>query len=82
VLGQRQEVPPDPVTMRAIARATGGSTFSARDERGLENIYNSLGRSIGRQGQRREIASWFAAGAALLLLGAVALGRVWGSALH
>ena len=81
VLGQRQEVPPDPVTMRAIARATGGSTFAARDDRGLQNIYSSLGRSVGRQSQRREIASWFAAGAALLLLGAVGLGRAWGSAL-
>jgi Ca-activated chloride channel family protein len=81
VLGQRQEVPPDPVTMRAIARATGGRTFAARDERGLQNIYSSLGRSIGRQSQRREITSWFAAGAALLLVGAVGLGRAWGSAI-
>jgi len=81
VLGQRQEVPPDPVTMRAIAHATGGITFAARDDRGLQNIYGSLGRSFGRQTQRREIGSWFAAGAALLLLGAVGLGRAWGSVL-
>ena len=81
VLGQRQEVPPDPVTMRAIARATGGSTFAARDDRRLENIYSSLSNSVGRQSQRREIASWFAAGAALLLLGAIGLGRAWGSAI-
>ena len=81
VLGQRQEVPPDPATMRAIARATGGSMFAARDSRGLQDIYNSLGRSVGQQSQRREITSWFAAGAALVLLGAVGLGRAWGSAL-
>ena len=81
VLGQRQEVPPDPVTMRAIARATGGSTFAARDDRRLQSIYSSLSHSVGRQSQPREIASWFAAGAALLLLGAVGLGRAWGSAL-
>jgi Ca-activated chloride channel family protein len=81
VLGQRQEVPPDPVTMRAIARATGGSTFAARDDRRLQNIYTSLSQSVGRQSQPREIASWFAAGAALLLLGAIGLGRAWGSAL-
>jgi Ca-activated chloride channel family protein len=81
VLGQRQEVPPDPATMRAIARATGGSTFAARDDRRLENIYSSLSHSVGRQSQRREIASWFAAGAALLLLGAVGLGPAWGSAI-
>jgi hypothetical protein len=48
----------------------------------LQNIYSSIGRSVGRQSQRREITSWFAAGAALLLLGAVGLGRAWGSALH
>jgi Ca-activated chloride channel homolog len=81
VLGQRQEVPPDPVTMRAIARATGGSTFAAHDDRRLQSIYSSLSRSVGRQSQPREIASWFAAVAALLLLGAVGLGRAWGSAL-
>lgn len=82
VLGQRQEVPPDPVTMRAIARATGGSTFAASNERGLQNIYSSLGQSVGRQTQPRQIASWLAAASALFLLGAVALGRVWGSALQ
>jgi Ca-activated chloride channel family protein len=81
VLGQRQEVPPDPATMRAIAHATGGITFAAQDDRGLQKIYSSLGRSVGRQTQQREIGSWFAAGAALLLLGALGLGRAWGSVL-
>ncbi len=81
VLGQRYSVPPDPATMQAIAHATGGSTFAARDDRRLQSIYTSLGRSVGRQTERREIASWLAAAAALLLLGAVGLGRAWGSAL-
>ena len=67
--------------MRAIARATGGSTFAAHDDRRLQNIYTSLSHSVGQQSQRREIASWFAAGAGLLLLAAVGLGRAWGSAL-
>jgi Ca-activated chloride channel homolog len=82
LLGQRYSVPPDPATMRAIAHATGGQTFAARDDRKLESIYNSLGGSVGHHSERREIASWFAAAAALLLLGAVGLGRAWGPALH
>jgi Ca-activated chloride channel family protein len=82
VLGERDPVPPDPAMMKAIARATGGRTFVAHDTRKLESIYSSLSRSVGHRSERREISSWFAAGAALLLLGAVGLGRAWGSALQ
>jgi Ca-activated chloride channel family protein len=69
-------VPPDPATMRLIANATGGSTYTARSAERLSNIYKSLGSSIGRRGTNREITSWFAAAAALFLLGAVGTGRL------
>jgi Ca-activated chloride channel family protein len=69
-------VPPDPTTMRLIANATGGSTYSARSAERLSNIYKSLGSSIGRKTQSREITSWFAAAAAVFLLGAVGTGRL------
>jgi Ca-activated chloride channel homolog len=68
-------VPPDPQTMRAIARATGGKTFTAQSSTKLSNVYRALGSSIGRRTELREITSWFAAGAALLLLGALGAGR-------
>jgi Ca-activated chloride channel homolog len=64
-------VPPDPPTMRAIAKATGGKTFTARSADSASHIYKSLGSSIGRQQKNRAIGSWFAAAAAALLIGAV-----------
>jgi Ca-activated chloride channel homolog len=70
-------VPPDPPLMRAIARATGGETSTAADSTQLASFYSSLGRSIGREPRPREITSWFALAAGLLLVGAVALGRLW-----
>src|SRR5690606_27064212 len=36
-------VPPDPETMRAIARETGGETFTADTASKLSNVYRSLG---------------------------------------
>jgi len=70
-------VPPDPPTMRAIARSTGGKTYTAQSSGKLSSVYGSLGSSIGRKTELREITSWFAAGAAVLLVGALALGRAW-----
>ena len=67
-------VPPDPPTMRAIARATGGTTYTARTASSVSHIYKTLGSSIGRQEKNRNIASWFAAAAAVLLVGAVGAG--------
>ena len=69
-------VPPDPATMRLIANATGGTTYSARSAERLSNIYKSLGSSIGRKTELREVTSWFAAAAALFLIGAIGAGRV------
>jgi len=68
-------VPPDPQTMRAIARATGGKSFAAQDSTKLSNVYRTLGSSIGRRTELREITSWFVAGAAVFLLGALGAGR-------
>jgi Ca-activated chloride channel homolog len=69
-------VPPDPATMRLIASVTGGTTYSARSAERLSNIYKSLGSSIGRRTELREITSWFAVAAAVFLLGAVGTGRL------
>ena len=79
--GHYDPVPPDPSLMRAIARATGGRTFTARNAETLSGIYSHLGGTFARKTTTREIGSWFAAAAAVLFLGAVGLGRLWGSAL-
>jgi Ca-activated chloride channel family protein len=79
--GHYDPVPPDPPLMRAIARATGGRTFTARSAEALSGIYSHLGGTVARTTTTRQIGSWFALAAALLLLGALGLGRLWGSAL-
>jgi Ca-activated chloride channel family protein len=70
-------VPPDPPTMRAIARSTGGKTYTAQSSTKLSSIYKTLGSSIGRRTDLREITSWFAAIAAVLLVASLAAGRAW-----
>jgi len=79
--GRYDPVPPDPTLMRAIAHATGGRTFTAQTATALGGIYSHLGGTIARGHRKLALGSWLAAAAAALLLGAVGLGRVWGSAL-
>jgi Ca-activated chloride channel homolog len=79
--GHYDPVPPDPLLMQAIARTTGGRTFTAQSSEALSGIYAHLGGTIARTTSRREITSWFAFAAAALLLGAIGLGRLWGSVL-
>ena len=56
-----------PPPMRAIAKASGGTTAAARDNRQLETFYRRVGSSFGSASRTRDLASWFAAAAALLL---------------
>jgi len=69
-------VPPDPATVRQIAVTTGGKAYTARTANKLVDIYKSLGSSIGHKTELREVTSWFAVAAAVLLLGAVGTGRL------
>ena len=70
-------VPPDPPTMQAIARTTGGKSYTAQSSAKLSSVYSTLGSSIGRRTDLREITSWFVAAAALFLLASLAVGRAW-----
>jgi Ca-activated chloride channel homolog len=70
-------VAPDPPLMKAIARITGGRTATATDARELATFYRRVGTSIGHTTETRDISSWFAAAAAVLLVAAVAFGRAW-----
>ena len=79
--GRYDPVPPDPPLMRAVARETGGRTFTATNAAALAGVYAHLGGTIARRRTTHEIGSWFAAGAAALLVAAAGLGRLWGAAL-
>ena len=76
--GGAQKIPvrPDPATMAAIARDTGGQSFRAETAAKVDNIYKQLGSVVSHHDVHREIGSWFAGAAALLLLGAMAAARV------
>ncbi|HUK45487.1 MAG TPA: VWA domain-containing protein [Gaiellaceae bacterium] len=67
-------VAPDPPLMRAIAKATGGSTATAKDMKELSTFYRRVGKSFGHGTETRDVASWFAVAAAALLVAAVTLG--------
>lgn len=70
-------VPPDPRTLREIARITSGRFFDAEDAEQLESIYETLGTRIGFEREKREVTSAFAAGGLLLLLVGGALRMRW-----
>jgi Ca-activated chloride channel family protein len=74
-------VPPDPATVAMVSRITGGKSFTARTNNQINTVYKDLGSSLGRKTERREISSWFAIAAAVLLVGAVGLSRLWSAPL-
>jgi Ca-activated chloride channel family protein len=77
-----KRVAPDAPLMREIAKATGGTTASAHNSKQLAAFYQRVGSSFGTKMQTRALGSWFAAAAALLLAGAVGLGRVFAGSLE
>jgi len=72
--GQTIPVPPDPDTLRAIAKTTGGEFSEARSTDALKRAYQNLGSRLGRESGESEITWLFVAIAAVLLLLATALG--------
>jgi Ca-activated chloride channel family protein len=65
-------VPPDPETLRAIARTTGGEFSEARTADSLEAAYENLGSRLGRESGQSEVTWLFVAvAAAFLLLGTI-----------
>jgi Ca-activated chloride channel family protein len=65
-------VPPDPETMREIARASGGRFFAVDDADRLNSVYEGLGTRLTTRTEHQEITAWFAGFGALLLLLAMA----------
>ncbi|MGZ4267902.1 MAG: VWA domain-containing protein, partial [Solirubrobacteraceae bacterium] len=57
---ETRRVPPDPSTLRQVARASGGQFFTAADAKGLDAVYKRLGSELGRKRVKHEISSSFA----------------------
>lgn len=74
---QTISVPPDPDTLKEIARITGGRFFAAPDAARLEQIYAGLGTRLSSKPVQQEISAAFAAGALALLLVAGATSLRW-----
>jgi Ca-activated chloride channel family protein len=70
-------VPPDPDTLRAIAKATGGQFVEAKSSKTLNSAYAKLGSRLGRKPQKTEVTYAFLAGAAGLLVAAGLLSGAW-----
>ncbi|HEU0304588.1 MAG TPA: VWA domain-containing protein [Gaiellaceae bacterium] len=70
-------VPPDPETLRQIARETDGEFYEAATGARLNDVYERLGSQIGRYRTERETTDLVAASAAVLLLGAGLLAGLW-----
>jgi Ca-activated chloride channel family protein len=78
---RRFPVRPDPVTLAAIARETDGKTYRAQSASKVQEVYKQLGASIAHKATKREVSSWFAGGAALLLLLSLGSARLTGERL-
>lgn len=74
----RFPVRPDPVTLAAISRVTGGQTYEAKTASKVQNVYKQLGASIATRSTTREISSWFVGIAALLLFASLGAARITG----
>lgn len=68
---------PDPATLRAIARTTGGRFFHARTSSSLTNAYERLGTKVARRPSRTEVTFAFVLGAAVLLVGSTLASVRW-----
>jgi Ca-activated chloride channel family protein len=79
--GGRFPVRPDPVTLAAIAKATGGESFQAKSAAKVQSVYKQLGASIAKKSSKREVSSWFVGLAAVFLLGSLGAARLTGERL-
>jgi len=64
--------PPDPEALKAIARDTGGESFTAFDSSTLKKIYQHIGTRVSSTTQQKEVTFIVAGAAAALLLAAAA----------
>jgi Ca-activated chloride channel family protein len=60
-------VPPDPETLQAMAKVSGGQSYTVQDAGELTRVYRRLGSQVGTRPRKREVTA-MAAGAGLVLL--------------
>jgi Ca-activated chloride channel family protein len=77
----RTHVPPDTLTLREIARTTGGRYFSAPDAARLDSIYSGLATRFSTRREKQEVTSAFAGGGLVLLLAGLAASLLRGGRL-
>jgi Ca-activated chloride channel homolog len=70
-------VPPDPETLRQIARVTRGQAFKVDEAKALQQVYKRLGSRLGTKSEHRQVTSGFASIGALLLAAALMLSLRW-----
>jgi Ca-activated chloride channel family protein len=75
--GFSRPVPPDPVTLKQIARRTGGEFFETQDQSHLNAVYEDLASRLGQKKEWRELSFALLGAAALLTLGAGVLSLLW-----
>jgi Ca-activated chloride channel family protein len=75
--GLRRGLQPDPATLKAIAKETGGEFFRAKSAGAVQAAYSKLGSSIGRKPGKVEVTDRFLAGGAALLVLAGVLSALW-----
>lgn len=66
-------VPPDPASLKEIARVSRGKAYTAGSTDRLEEIYEQLGSELGHRKEKRQITSVFAGGGLVLLLTGMAM---------
>jgi Ca-activated chloride channel family protein len=79
--GFSRPVPPDPATLRQIAKTTGGEFFEIRNQARLNAVYTDLASRLGHKKQWRELSFILVGLAALFALGAGAASLLWGQRL-
>jgi Ca-activated chloride channel family protein len=72
-----RSVPPDPESLAAIARASGGQTFTADNASDLKRVYDRLGSQLSTEKRKRQFTSSLAGGALVLLLAGAGMSLAW-----
>lgn len=70
-------VPPDPVTLQAIARSTGGAFYAPRNEMRLNDAYENVASRLGSTREWRELTFLLSGVAALFALTGGAFSVIW-----
>lgn len=80
-IGQLTGVPVNVEELRALAEGTGGTAYTAESAQDLEQVYDSLGSTIGYEEEPRDVSYRFVAAGLVLLLVAAGASLRWFSRL-